>query len=157
MFRSLGSLIALAFTSLSTVNARNAEAPTLKLRWKENFLTVYGDHFPGEEMQVHYLEAYCRDKSSDADWQGHTKLTHRTQLLHTSADETAIKLKCFVDDGLEVTHEIRSTFDEVDFRILAHNPTDKRSEAHWAQPCIRVDKFHRGRSGDLSCEKFHLP
>jgi len=46
-----------------------------------------------------------------------------------------------VQDSLEVAHEIRSTSDEVDFRILAHNPTDRRSEVHWAQPCIRLGKF----------------
>ena len=31
--------------------------------------------------------------------------------------------------------------DEVDFRLTAHNPTRKCSEAHWAQPCIRVGAF----------------
>ncbi len=40
-----------------------------------------------------------------------------------------------------MTHEIRSTHDEVDFQIHAHNPTDTRSDAHWAQPCIRLDRF----------------
>ena len=35
----------------------------------------------------------------------------------------------------------RPAKDEVDFRLVAHNPTDKASLAHWAQPCIRVDKF----------------
>jgi hypothetical protein len=29
----------------------------------------------------------------------------------------------------------------VDFRLTARNPTDTASEAHWAQPCIRVEKF----------------
>ena len=27
------------------------------------------------------------------------------------------------------------------FDITAHNPTDKPSEAHWAQPCVRLDRF----------------
>jgi len=31
--------------------------------------------------------------------------------------------------------------DDVDFRITASNPTDKPSEANWAQACIRVDTF----------------
>ena len=118
-----------------------AERQPLKLRWEENFLTIYGDHLPGTEMHIHYLEAYCRDQSTQADWVAHTKLGHRTELLSASDDGTSLTLKCEVEDGLEVTHEIRSTSDEVDFRIMAHNPTDLRSEAHWAQPCIRVDKF----------------
>jgi hypothetical protein len=30
---------------------------------------------------------------------------------------------------------------EVDFRVVARNPTDKPSLVHWAQPCMRVDLF----------------
>lgn len=119
------------------IRSKNA----LKLDWEANYLTISGDHLSGKEIRIQYLEAYCRDQSTDADWDAHTKIPHRTELLEASDDGTFIKLKCVVEDGLEVTHEIRSTSDEVDFRILAHNPTDRRSEAHWAQPCIRLDKF----------------
>ena len=119
-----------------------AEDPSpLILHWEKNYLTISGEHLPGGEMKVHYLEAYCRDGSTDADWREHTKIPHQTELLEVSDDGMFIKLQCTVNDGLRVTHEIRSTHDEVDFRITAHNPTDKRSEAHWAQPCIRLDKF----------------
>jgi hypothetical protein len=38
-------------------------------------------------------------------------------------------------------HDIRAEQDTVDFRLTATNPTDKESQAHWAQPCVRVDKF----------------
>ena len=38
-------------------------------------------------------------------------------------------------------HTITAGPDEVDFQVVAHNPTRKPSQAHWAQPCIRVDKF----------------
>jgi hypothetical protein len=40
-----------------------------------------------------------------------------------------------------VDHEIRAGRDEVDFLLVAANPTDRPSEAAWAQPCIRVDRF----------------
>jgi hypothetical protein len=40
-----------------------------------------------------------------------------------------------------VDHTITAGRDEVDFRLVAHNPTGKVSHAHWAQPCIRVDRF----------------
>ena len=40
-----------------------------------------------------------------------------------------------------VDHEIRAGDDEVDFRVVATNPGPNESQAHWAQPCIRVDRF----------------
>ncbi|MCA9053510.1 MAG: hypothetical protein KDA75_06720 [Planctomycetaceae bacterium] len=137
----LGSawLLALCVTSFVAA-ADDAEQP-LRLHWEQNFLTVSGPQLPGGEMRIHYLEAYCRDGSTDADWGKHTKIPHQTELLEASDDGTFIRLQCTVADGLRVLHEIRSAGDEVDFRITAHNPTDKRSEAHWAQPCIRLDKF----------------
>jgi len=44
-------------------------------------------------------------------------------------------------DGLIIEHTIQARDDEVDFRLTAHNPTSKRSEAHWAQPCVRLGDF----------------
>lgn len=116
-------------------------AEPLRLHWEKNYLTISGNQVPGGEIKIHYLEAYCRAGSTDADWVAHTRMQHTTELVSASDDGTLIRLRCQVNDGLIVEHEIRSTPDEVDFRIVAHNPTDKRSEAHWAQPCIRLDKF----------------
>ena len=113
----------------------------LKLHWEKNYLTISGDHLPGQEIKIHYLEAYCRDKSTDADWVKHTTIPHVTELVEANDEGTLVKLRCRVQDGLEVSHEIRSTSDEVDFKITAKNPTTQRSPAHWAQPCIRLDKF----------------
>ncbi len=121
-----------------------AEPPPLRLHWDKNFLTISGDHLPGREMKVHYLEAYCRPGSTDADWAQHTVIGHTTELLEAAGTGTLLKLKCTLRDGVEVRHEIRSAHDEVDFRLTATNPTDRASEAHWAQPCIRVDKFTGG-------------
>lgn len=121
-------------------SVRAAEnAPAFGLRWEKNYLTIFGDSIPGKEIQIQYLEAYCRAGSTDADWGKHTVIPHKTRLVE--AGPHSVKLHCDVEDGLQVDHEIRSTHDEVDFRIVARNPTDKRSEAHWAQPCIRLDKF----------------
>jgi hypothetical protein len=120
----------------------DAVGPTpLRLHWERNFLTISGEHLPGGEMKIHYLEAYCRDRSTDADWRMHTKVPHHTELLAAADDHTWLKLRCEVEDGLQVEHELRSTADEVDFQLVAHNPTGRRSEVHWAQPCIRVDRF----------------
>lgn len=118
-----------------------AADPPLKLQWAKNYLTISGPQIPGNEIRVHYLEAYCRAGSTDADWVKHTVVGHTTELVDAADDGTRIRLKCTLTDGIIVDHAIRTTADEVDFRLKAHNPTDKRSEAHWAQPCIRVDKF----------------
>lgn len=118
-----------------------AEPAPLRLHWEKNYLTISGDHLPGREMKIHYLEAYCRPGSTDADWVTHTVIGHTTELVEANDAGTLIRLKCTLKDGVTVQHVIRSTHDEVDFRITAHNPTEKVSEAHWAQPCIRVDKF----------------
>jgi len=44
-------------------------------------------------------------------------------------------------DGVTVEHTITAFDDEVDFRLVAHNPSSTRSEAHWAQPCVRLSRF----------------
>jgi len=139
--RDLSNLLLVCLLLIPSVPLAADDPKPLKLQWEQNYLTIFGDQLPGEQMRIHYLEAYCRDKSTDADWREHTKIPHQTELISASDDGTFIKLRCTVDDGLQVTHEIRSSHEEVDFRIRAHNPTDKRSIAHWAQPCIRVDKF----------------
>jgi hypothetical protein len=116
----------------------------LRLHWEKNYLTISGAPLPGGEMRVHYLEAYCRAGSTDADWVKHTVVGHTTELVEAADNGTLVRLKCTLKDGVVVEHTIRTTEDEVDFRLQAHNPTEKRSEAHWAQPCIRVDKFTGG-------------
>ncbi|GIW97680.1 MAG: hypothetical protein KatS3mg111_1013 [Pirellulaceae bacterium] len=124
----------------------------LRIGWQQNFLHIEGERIPGGRIDIHYLEAYCRDGSSHADWVQHTVVGHRTQLVEASADGTFLKLHCQVRDGLQVTHEIRSGWDCVTFDILAENPTDRRSEVHWAQPCMRVDRF-TGRNQNTYLEK----
>ncbi|MCA9027366.1 MAG: hypothetical protein KDA86_19305 [Planctomycetaceae bacterium] len=135
-------IIAVCTVALLSASASfGSEGQPLKIDWQNNDLTIRGENLPDGEIKVNYLEAYCRAGSTDADWGKHTKMKHRTVRLDDGQDETFIKLQCEVEDGLIVLHEIRSTHDEVDFRLLATNPTDQRSEAHWAQPCIRLDKF----------------
>lgn len=116
-------------------------ADPLQLHWENNYLTISGPDLPGGEMKVHYLEAYCRPGSTDADWREHTVIGHTTELIEADDDGARIRLRCTLRDGVVVEHTITSTADEVAFRIEAHNPTNKVSEAHWAQPCIRVDRF----------------
>jgi hypothetical protein len=118
-----------------------AEGPQqLTLSWASNFLTIHGSHLPAGELKVQYLEAYCRSGSSDRDWDK-TVIKHKTELLSRSSDGKSLKLRCVLADGVVVTHEITAGEDEVTFQVVATNPTTKASEAHWAQPCIRVNTF----------------
>ncbi|MBW3597102.1 MAG: hypothetical protein KY475_07485 [Planctomycetes bacterium] len=120
-------------------NADDASAPHLRAAWEKNYLTVSGDHLPGP-IRINYLEAYCRPGSTDRDW-GETVIRHQAELASASDDGRVIRLRDKLADGVVVEHTITVGADEIDFDIAAHNPTDKTSEAHWAQPCIRVDEF----------------
>ena len=115
----------------------------LKLAWEKNYLTISGPNIPGGDVRVLYLEAYCRPGSTDREW-GQTTIGHKTTLVEASPDGKKLKLRCEVKDGIVVDHEITAGADEIDFKLTAKNPTDKVSDAHWAQPCIQVPKFTGG-------------
>lgn len=115
--------------------------PPLTLSWKDNYLLVEGAAIPGGRIEVLYLEAYCRSGAHEADWVEHTVVGHRTELVSRNEAGTEIELACTVDDGLAVRHRITAGRDEVTFEIDARNPTDRTSEAEWAQPCVRVGEF----------------
>src|SRR5262245_16236879 len=106
-----------------------AEAPDLRIHWEKNILTITGN-FPGKTIPVNYLEAYCRPGSTDRDWK-ETVIGHRTDLVKADEDQKRIRLKCTLNDGVVVEHEITASADEVDFRITANNPTARGSQAHW--------------------------
>ena len=116
-----------------------AKDPPLKIHWEKNYLAIEGDQLPGP-IRVNYIEAYCRPGSTDREWR-ETVIPHTAELLSASPDGRVIRLRDMLDDGVIVTHTITATHDELDFQVTAHNPTEKESLAHWAQPCIRVDKF----------------
>lgn len=116
-------------------------AEPLQLSWEKNWLTVAGDQIPGQEIRIHYLEAYCRAGSTDADWVQHTRMEHETELVSADESGTKLHLRCHVNDGLIVDHLISSTEDEVQFELTARNPTETRSAAIWAQPCVRLADF----------------
>lgn len=124
---------------LITMPLRAAEPKPLSIHWEKNYLTIRGD-FPGEEVSILYLEAYCRPGSTDRDWH-ETVIPHTAELVSQSDDGRVIKLRDKLADGVVVEHTITAGADEVDFRLVAHNPTAQASQAHWAQPCMRVDRF----------------
>ena len=118
-----------------------AADPYLTLAREGHFLLIRGATIPGGELRINYLEAYCRAGSTDADWVQHTVIKHTSELVSLSDDSRVLKLRDTLADGVTVEHTITAGRDEVDFHLVAHNPSNMRSEAHWAQPCVRLSKF----------------
>ena len=136
---SVAALLILLVTLTPTVGAQSTDLTLDYL--PPHWLVIRGEHFPGKEIRINYLEAYCRAGSTEADWVQHTVIKHSPKLISLSSDKKALKLKDTVSDGVIVDHEISASDEEVTFRIMAHNPTQKNSEVHWAQPCIRLGDF----------------
>jgi len=137
---SLSVLAAFCSTAADAGLTLGREGQWLIIRWAK---------IPGNEIRVNYLEAYCRAGSTEADWGKHTVIPHTNELISLSADQKVLRLRDTLADGLTVEHTITAGNDEVDFRLIAKNPTAHRSEAHWAQPCVRLGAF-TGFSNDLS-------
>ena len=114
--------------------------PTLTLERRNHDLIIKGPHLPGS-ITINYLEAYCRANSTDADWVKHTMIHHSNTLISMSPNSKVLKLKDTLKDGVVVDHTITAGDDDVTFELTAHNPTQIRSEAHWAQPCVRLSEF----------------
>src|SRR5437899_1706857 len=74
---ALGTLV------LSTANsgfAADQPASQLTVSWADDYLTISGTRLPSGKMRVHYLEAYCRDGSTDRAWE-ETTIGHKTKLI----------------------------------------------------------------------------
>src|SRR4051812_45684379 len=127
-------IVAFAATSGGVpAGAGPADDGDLTLAWAQDMLTIRGRRLPGGMVKVWYLEAFCRPGSTDRDWK-QTVIPHTTRPVEASPDGRRLKLRSTLNDGVVVDHEIRAGHDEVDFRLVATNPTDRPSEAHWAQP-----------------------
>lgn len=118
----------------------------LTIAWDDNFLTVRGP-FPGGEIKILYLEAYCRAGSTDREW-GKTVIPHTTKKLSADEHGSTVHLRDTLADGVVVEHKISAKHDEIAFELLARNPTQRPSAAHWAQPCMRVDQFTGASTAD---------
>lgn len=117
--------------------------PALRISREKNWLIIRpADPATGiGEIRINYLEAYCRPGSTDADWVKLTVIKHDNAVVEEQADGKRIRLRDTLADGVVVEHTITAGAGEVDFKLVAHNPTTKPSEAHWAQPCVRLGPF----------------
>ncbi len=131
----------LAIALAIALNASPATGqPGLHLAWNDDILTISGPDVPGGSVQIWYLEAYCRPGSTNRDW-SETVIGHSTELVELDPDGQFLMLRCTLEDGVIVDHRIEAGPDEVTFTLAARNPTKVPSLAHWAQPCLRVDRF----------------
>src|SRR5262245_34901036 len=104
------TITAIAATLVYPVHEILADQPTqpsvasqsLNISWNNNFLTVRGE-FPGREIKVLYLEAYCRAGSTDRDW-GETVIPHTTEKLSGKDGSGDIRLRDTLKDGVVVNH-----------------------------------------------------
>jgi hypothetical protein len=157
------SRIVAALTALVSVSAAVERLPAqqprdnshLTVSWNKNMLSIRGPHVPGESVDTNYLEAYCRPGSTDRVW-GETVIGHTTELVSAAPDGRSLELRCTLKDGVQVSHRITAGMDEVDFQLVAHNPTSVVSQAHWAQPCMRVDRF-TGKPRTTRAQEDYLP
>ena len=140
--RVLNRCTATALVLLSLTGATAADPPPLLLDYeKPHMLVISGPLLGTSSIRINYLEAYCRAGSTEADWVEHTVIPHRVEDVERSADKTSLKLTDVLADGVTVRHVVTAGKDEVDFRVEARNPGPQRSEAHWAQPCVRLGEF----------------
>jgi hypothetical protein len=134
-------LLVVACASMSAAPS----GPALALARVANDIIIVAESgpFPGP-VKINYMEAYCRAGSTKQDWRTKTKIPHTSELI--SSGPKLIKIRETLEDGVVLDHTITAGVGEVDFRVVARNPTATASTVHWAQPCLRVDVFTgRGR------------
>lgn len=155
-----GAMAALCITSVLGVAASAADGPIrpepLRLDRDGNWLIIRSPQLPRGEIRINYLEAYCRPDSTDADWVEHTLVGHRTELVELTGDGQRMRLRCHVQDGLRVEHDIRVVDDGVSFHLTVTNTADRLNEAHWAQPCVRLGDFAGAETDDPRCPDIKL-
>jgi hypothetical protein len=112
----------------------------LHIQWKNNMLSISSDLLPGKQMEILYIEAFCRTGSTRRKWE-ETTIPHTTALISNSTDRNNIQLKTIVHPSVEVIHNITAGKDEITFDLTLTNHGSESVDIDWFQPCIRVDRF----------------
>ena len=125
----------------------------LRLSWRKagtnGYVVIGGDRLGGRILELWYVELYMRP-GSQSSYPGGV-IRHRTELVSADPNGRWLKLRCELEDGVVVEHEIAAGVDVVDFHLLATGPADRSSDIAWGAPCIAVDRF-------TGCGKFsYLP
>src|SRR5262245_50931141 len=97
-------VLALALLGPCDVTAEGRD-DRLTIRWEKNHLRIRGAKVPGGEIEINYLEAYCRPGSTDRDWR-ETVIGHSTETVSARDDGSVLHLKDTLRDGVVVEHTI---------------------------------------------------
>lgn len=124
----------------------------ITLSHREPYIVVHDDRLPGGELEIHYLEAFCRSGSAHRTW-GETIIPHETVFVSSAVGGSALRLRSTLEDGVVAAHVITGGRDAITFFVTVRNPTDRPSAVHWAQPCVRVGRF-TGTEGDGDPESY---
>jgi hypothetical protein len=141
----------LLLSALGTVHGQGAEHMTVS--WTNNMLTIRAPRFPGEKLEIWYLEAFCRSGSTHRDW-SQTTIPQKTELLQADPAGKHLSLRTRVEPAVEVRHEIRAGAEEVDFRLELENKGPNDVDLQWFQPCMRVDRFTGLKQGNYIEKSF---
>lgn len=141
------------FSTMLVVDSRAENFLTLSFE-PPHMLVIHGAHLPGGMIRINYLEAYCRANSTEADWVEHTVIPHRVDGVSLSEDKRTLRLRDTLADGVVVEHTVTARGDEIDFQLRAHNPGRHRSEAHWAQACVRLGDFTGFNTGSRELDDY---
>lgn len=110
----------------------------LRIAWTNNLLKVTGH--PVGEMEIWYLEAFCRPGAFDREW-GKTVFPHKT-VLAGNQEGKRLEFLTTVQGGVEVRHIVTASADELDIQFQLENKGKEFADIQWFQPaCIRVEKF----------------
>ncbi len=141
IFISVSMLKPKAQYSLTSKNAG------LTLQWANNHLIISGENLPGKQMDILYLEAFCKTGSTNREWDA-TTIPHTTELISDEDNGRHIKLRTTVQPNIEVLHDIRAGNDDIEFNLILTNKGDKAEDMDWFQPCIRVNQFTNREQDD---------
>jgi hypothetical protein len=132
----LTTVLSVASCSGSPVqNPRQA----LSISWSNNLLTVTDGRLPGGQLEIWYLEAFCRSGAHDRDWTK-TTLPHKTTLIR--AEPTLLQFRTVVEPEIEVNHYVRALPDELELGFELRNKGSSFVDLQWFEPaCIRVAAF----------------
>jgi hypothetical protein len=94
---------------------------------------------PGGKLQILYLEAFCRNGSTEQEWKK-TVVPHKTKLVYQG--KSLLRFQTVIEPAGLMDHEVRVGTNGIDFQYTLKNQGKEPLGLEWFQPaCIRVDQF----------------